>query len=73
MTRWWIWREGQQQQKQRAGDIVLAGRLELEAHRELELAAGESGGWLAKARRTEGSDIAGEVGVVENVECGYAR
>jgi hypothetical protein len=51
---------------------VLAGSLELEAHRELELAAGERGGGLAKARRTEGSDVAGEVGVVEGVEGGDA-
>src|SRR5258708_14350622 len=46
--------------------------LKLEAHGELELAASECGGWLAEARRTEGSDIAGEVGVVEDVEGGDA-
>ena len=51
---------------------LLAGSLELEAHGELELAAGERGGGLAKARRTEGSDVAGEVGVVEDVEGGDA-
>jgi len=36
------------------------------------LAACECGGWLAKARGTEGSDVAGEVGVVEDVEGGDA-
>jgi len=51
---------------------IVRCRLKLEAHRKLELAAGECGGWLAKARRTEGSDVAGEVGVVEDVEGGDA-
>ena len=59
-----------QQQTQSAGAIFSASRLKLEANGELELTASERGGWLAKERRTEGSDVAGEVGVVENVESG---
>ena len=36
------------------------------------MAASQGGGGLAEARRAEGSDVAGEVGVVEDVEGGDA-
>jgi hypothetical protein len=51
---------------------LFSSGLKLEADGELELAAGECGGGLAEARGTEGSDVAGEVGMVEDVEGGGA-